>query len=502
MREDTRPEDDDEVGLPQGGVVSRREFLKIASIVGATVGVGGALSGALSACGEGATATTASTSAPSTVPSSPMTTAGSTTTVSAAAATDREVKIGFVTPLTGDLASYGIADQYCVRRAMEAIGAGLACGDGQTHPVNIIMGDSQSDPLRAAEVAGELIMNSKVDMVVCASTPETVVPVADQCETLQVPCLSTECPWEAYLAARSYGRVDVVFEWTYNVFSGAEDQVADFTDLWTQVPTNKVVGAMFPNDDDGNFLMNLWKQYWAPAGLTVVEESGFEAGTQDFTPQIQKFKKAGCEIGYGVLTTADFTNFWRQAVQQGWMPKLPTYPKSLVLPQTLEALGASANNLCVEVWWSPAFPYRSPLLDQSCQDFAAAFEAAENHQWTQSLVHFLLFDWAVDVLKRAKSVDDKIAIMDAVKTTKVETIGGPIDFTAPVEPPDETLPPFGGRASFKVGPCHIVENVYKSPVAIGQWRTGKKYPFELTIVGNKACPEVPVQDKVRPYTGL
>jgi len=99
---------------------------------------------------------------------------------------------------------------------------------------------------------------------------------------------------------------------------------------------------------------------------------------------------------------------------------------------------------------------------------------------------------AVDSLKRATSVDDKEAIISAVKTTKLDTIGGPIDFTAPVVGP---TPPF------KVGPCHIAENVYKTPLVGGQWRKGTKYPFELTIVTTAASQGlgIPVQDKVQAY---
>ena len=58
-----------------------------------------------------------------------------------------------------------------------------------------------------------------------------------------------------------------------------------------------------------------------------------------------------------------------------------------------------------------------------------------------------------------------------------------------------TLPPF------KVGPCHIVENVYKTPLVGGQWRKGTTYKFELTIGSNAAARGlgIPVQDKVQAY---
>ena len=62
------------------------------------------------------------------------------------------------------------------------------------------------------------------------------------------------------------------------------------------------------------------------------------------------------------------------------------------------------------------------------------------------------------------------------------------DFPAPV---------VGATPPFKVGPCHIAENVSKTPLVGGQWRTGTKYPFELTIVSNAAAPNIPTQDKVK-----
>ena len=90
------------------------------------------------------------------------------------------------------------------------------------------------------------------------------------------------------------------------------------------------------------------------------------------------------------------------------------------------------------------------------------------------------------------SVDDKEAILAAIKTTKLDTIGGL-----------DRLHSSGGSAPArrcKVGPCHIVENVYKTPLVGGQWRKGTKYPYELTICSNAAVPDsgIPVQDKVQP----
>jgi branched-chain amino acid transport system substrate-binding protein len=468
--------------------VSRREFLKIAGVAGAAVGLGAGLGGLAAACG-GTTTTTAgatTTAAEATT----TTVAASTTTVSAGPETGREVKLGFVAPITGALAAFGIPDQYCVDRAREAIGDGIVCGDGQKHPVTITLSDSQSDAGRAAQVAGDLINNTKVDILLACSTADTVIGPADQAEANGVPCLCSDCPWQSFVGGRTDGDLSKTFKWTYNVFWGAEDLSADFITMFNELPTNKVIGFANANDADGIATRPPLIAAYQGAGFTVVDQSGFPHGQEDYTAIIDAFKKAGAEIGVGVLTPPDFTTLWKQSIQQGWTPKIGCYSKPILFPTVLEAIGSIGDGLSTEVWWSPAYPFTSPLVNQTCQEFADDFEAKQNLQWTQPLMHFLVFEWAVDVLKRATSVDDPEALVSAVKATKMESIAGPIDFTAAVEPPG---PPWNP------GPRHVHENVYKSPVAGGQWRKSTKHPFELVIVSNTAAPMVTVQDKLLAY---
>ena len=468
--------EDKEKCLVGGKEVSRREFLKIAGIAGATIGVGAGLGGLVAACGGDEPT---------------VTTAGPGTTVSAVEL-GRELKIGFVTPLTGPLALFGVPDQYCVERTQEAIGEGLICADGKKHPVSIKTMDSTSDSNRAGQVAGDLINNDKCDLIVAASTPDTVCPVADAAEAYETPCITNDCPWQSYIATRSKGDLTKVFKWTYHTFWGLEDVQANFLDMWSQVPNNNKVGAMFPQDADGNAWMPGWAPVWGPAGLTATIPQQFQPGSQDFTAQLAQFKADGCEIGMGVFPPPDFTNFWKAASQQNWKPKLGTYAKALLFPGAIEALEGLGDGLTTEVWWMPTHPFKSAFLGgETCQQFADKFTASKNMQWTQPLLHFIVFEMAADTFKRATDLEDKESILAAVKTTKLETIGGLIDFTAPVEP---VGPPW------KVGPRHIVENVFKTPQVGGQWRKGMTYPYELTVCSNAGCPDsgIPTQDKVKP----
>ena len=170
---------------------------------------------------------------------------------------------------------------------------------------------------------------------------------------------------------------------------------------------------MFPNDADGNAWLPGWANVWAPAGLTPTVPSQFQDGTEDFTAQIAQFKKAGCEIGMGVFIPPDFTNFWKQAIQQGWKPKLATYAKALLFPQSVEALGASPTASPPRCGGPRTTRSRRRFWARPASSSPTSSRRPTTAQWTQPLLHFIVFEMAVDALKRATSVDDKEAIIAA-----------------------------------------------------------------------------------------
>jgi branched-chain amino acid transport system substrate-binding protein len=235
------------------------------------------------------------------------------------------IKIGFVSPRTGPLAGFGEADPFILDQVRGVLAKGLVNGD-KTFPVQIIPKDSQSSASRASEVAAELILGDKVDLIVAAATPDTTNPVADQAEVNEVPCITTNCPWQPYFFGRK-GDPKTGFKWTYHFFWGLEDVIGAFLALWDSAPTNKVVGGLFPNDADGN----AWGDSklglppaLANAGYKLLDPGRYQVMNNDFTSQISAFKAAGAEIVTGNMIPPDFATFWSQAAQQGFKPKIVT----------------------------------------------------------------------------------------------------------------------------------------------------------------------------------
>src|ERR1700687_5801401 len=342
-------------------------------------------------------------------------------------AQSRVIKIGHVSPKTGPLAGFGEADGFILEQVRGILAGGLQSG-GRVYPVQIISKDSQSSTSRASEVAAELILRDKVDLIVAASTPDTTNPVADQAEVNEVPCVTTDCPWQPYFFGRR-GDPARGFTWTYHFFWGLEDVIAAFLALWDGAPTNKVVGGLFPNDADGNAWGDAERGLPKPlaaAGYKLHDPGRYQVMNNDFSSQIAAFKTAGAEIVTGNMIPPDFATFWSQAAQQGFKPKIVTIGKALLFPSVIDSLGARGNGLTSEIWWTPSHPFKSGLTGQSARDLCDAHSRATGRPWTQPIgFQHALFEVAIDAFKRAKSPEPK-AILDAIVATNYQSIVGPV----------------------------------------------------------------------------
>jgi hypothetical protein len=95
-----------------------------------------------------------------------------------AIAQTRPIKLGYISPQTGPLAAFAEADNFIIANFKEATKAGIKLGNA-TVPVEVVVKDSQSNPNRAAQVAKDLIVQDKIDLMLVASTPETTNPVSN-----------------------------------------------------------------------------------------------------------------------------------------------------------------------------------------------------------------------------------------------------------------------------------------------------------------------------------
>jgi branched-chain amino acid transport system substrate-binding protein len=394
----------------------------------------------------------------------------------------RPIKIGYVSPATGPLAPFAAADEFMLKQFQEATKGGLKVGN-TTRPIEVLLRDSQSNPNRAAEVAKELIVRDKIDLMLVGNTPETTNPVCTQAEIEEVATISSLAPWQPWFFGQQGNPAQPKpFNYVYHYFWGLEDVIAVFTNMWSQLDTNKVVGALFPNDGDGNawgdkevgFPPALAKQ-----GFKLTDPGRYQNLTDNFSAQITAFKNASVQIITGVVLPPDFTTFWKQALQQGFKPKAASVGKAILFPSSVEALGKDGHNLSSEVWWTPGHPFKSSINGMSARQLADAYEGATKRQWSQPIgFAHSLYEVGLDVLKRTAEIGNAKATAEAIRATKLDTVVGRVEWNG------NGVPPFGDQ------------NVAKTAADGGQWGREGRNECKSVMTEKRTAPSIPATGKM------
>jgi branched-chain amino acid transport system substrate-binding protein len=416
--------------------LTRREFIKKAGTVGASVAIAGGL--------------------------------GSLASPARAQARDH-ILIGHPNPSTGPIASFGEASPWADDLAIEEINkqGGIFIKEANKKlPLKVKMVDTSSDPSKAADVASKLILNDKVDIMVALHTPDTVNPVTSMCERYEVPCVALDAPIDAWLTGGPY-------KWSFHSFWMVDDLIAVFSGLWDQTKTNKVVGAAWPNDPDGKVFSEKFTPQLTAKGYKVIDVGRFPYGMQDYSAFINTWKKEKVEIITGVMIPPDWATLWRQCHQQGFIPKAATMAKAILFPAAVGALGGNLpNGLTSEIWWSPNHPFKSSISGKTSKELCDAWTAKTKKEWTQPIgFKYAAYEIVADALKRAQTLE-KNKVREALAATNLNTIVGPVKFNE--------------------------KNYSRTPLVGGQWVKGKKWPWEIVITYNKEYPQIPTAGTTQP----
>jgi branched-chain amino acid transport system substrate-binding protein len=402
----------------------------------------------------------------------------------------KNITIGWIHPLTGDLAGFGAADNWIISKIRQAgpYKNGFKIG-GKTYQVTIKSYDSQSSVSRAGDLARSAILGG-VDMLFASSTPETVNAVASQAETLGTPLVCSNCPWESWYANLGGNPLKPTLKPKYTVlyFLGAEHLVSCFIPMWdrihAQLHTNKIVAAAFPNDSDGNAFRAVFPPVAKAAGYKMVLSAAYTDGTTNYTSMISQFKSAGADFFTNVPLPPDFATMWKQSIQQGFRPKLATVAKVLLFPPDAYALGSEAYNIATDTWWVPTLPWKSSFTGETCQQMANEFESSGHGQWNANISNYSLFEVAHAALTSVSDPHDKAEVANALHQVNISALAGPLDFTSS----GKGWLPHAGPAP----------GVAITPPAGVQWQKGTKYPLEMQVVDNTLLPDAKITADLQP----
>ncbi len=403
---------------------------------------------------------------------------------SGTSSTTKAITIGWIHPLTGPLSGFGAPDNWVISKikATTPYSKGFKIG-GKTYSVTIKSYDTQSSPTRAGDLAKQAILTDKVDLLLASSTPETVNAVASQAESLGTPLICANIPWEAWYINLGGNplKPTVKPKFVTMYFLGAEHLALAFIPMWnrihSQLHTNKVVAAAFPNDSDGNAFRAVFPPIIKKAGYTFDMSSAYPDGTTNYSSMISAFKADKADFFTNVPLPPDFAVMWKQAAQQGFKPKLATVAKVLLFPPDAYALGSLAYNVATDAWWAPSLPWQSSFTGETCQTLANDFEAATNGQWNSNISNYSLFEAAHAALSSVSDPHDRAEVADAIHNVNLpQAVAGPLNFASGGPAPGVAITP---------------------PVGV-QWQKGTKFPVEMQVVDNTLQPQAKITADLKP----
>ncbi|MEZ5652867.1 MAG: ABC transporter substrate-binding protein [Burkholderiaceae bacterium] len=371
------------------------------------------------------------------------------------------VKVGRILPQTGPLAEVTKDSPWVDDHKIGPINSagGLKVGD-QRCRIEYKIYDSKSTIAGSADAATRAILQDKVDVLMALGTPDTTNAPSDLCERHQIPCIMAGTPIEAWLFGPD-GKPKT-YKHAFMFFFSVVDLVKNHIGMIKEPPGgfNGNIGYLYPNDPDGTIFASLFDPEFKKAGWNPTDPGRFAQGLPDFTPIINKFKRARVEVVTGVLAPPDLQNYLQQAAQQGFKPKMYVIDKATGYPEPMNALGKHGEGVVSVNFWSPAFPGKSKYGGYDGEGLVQAYEKSTGKQYIPPLaLNDASYDVLFDALQRAGSTD-RAALLKALRATALETVTGTVKFNEQ----NYSVQPLGG-AQWREDPKQnrlVKENVYNA----------------------------------------
>ena len=342
-----------------------------------------------------------------------------------------EVKIGFIGPLTGDYANYGVR---CQQAAELKINEVNAAGGINGSLITLISEDSEGSAEKAVACYEKLVNTDKVCCIVGPVLTGEAFAVAEKCVEDNVLMIS---PSASHKDITSIG--DYVYRTTPS--DGLQGEIAGL--YFAEELGYKKLAVLYAKNDYSQGLYEGMTESFAKCGGKVVIAESCMVGDKDFKTQLTKIKQTDAEAIYIPDYTAEMAQILEQASQVGL--KLPFLSGDGFTDAEIYNLAGDYTNGVI---------YIGPVAVEENLGFNKAFKDAYGVEiGAFSSNCYDATGIVIEAIKKAGT--DRKAIRDAVAQTKdYQGVLGTVNF-------QENGDLVANQGAFKV--------VNKAPVSLGSY---------------------------------
>jgi branched-chain amino acid transport system substrate-binding protein len=244
---------------------------------------------------------------------------------------------------------------------------GIKLADGTTVKFQSKFYDDESKTDRVQELYTKLATDDKADFLISpysSGLADAAAVIAEQYGKIMITT-----------GAASEGTYEKGYTLVYQAYTPAGKYLTGAVDLLAQLdPSAKKIAVAHENDKFSTDVSNALKTYAEAKGYQVVLFEGYDTGTTDFAPIINKIQAAAPDAVLGGGHFADGQQFAKALFEK----KVPVkFVSLLVAPPepTFAEIGDAAEGVIGPSQWEPQAAFKADY-GPSGPDFVAAYKAA------------------------------------------------------------------------------------------------------------------------------
>lgn len=369
----------------------------------------------------------------------------------AASVVPKSIKIGAAMPISGRFASGGHTVRLGYEIAVDFInqaGGVYVKEFGKKLPLELIILDDESDPMKTISKMGTLYETDKVNAYLGGFGSALHAAAAAIAEKNRVPYLG--------IAFTLYSIHQQGYKYLFSPYPKTPNSIRTLFEMLDTLPSKKrpTKIAIFRLATDWGIEQAEFIHKLAPPEYKVVMDMKYRPLTKNFSAMILKAKAAGADSLWSNPIPPDGIAMVRQFKELDWNPKFSYIVRASTYANWIKALGSAGNYaICDSPYhWSYPFPGNREFVKEYKKRDRVLPDTTAGSGY--ACVQILS-----DAIERAGTLSrDKIR--DAIASTDMTTIMGPIRFEQDGTPkmygPDGKINAIGGMSQWIDGKQELV----------------------------------------------
>jgi branched-chain amino acid transport system substrate-binding protein len=331
-------------------------------------------------------------------------------------ATFDEIKIGAVIPLTGRFAAGGEQIKNGYELAVDDINeAGGIEINGRQIPLRLVLVDDESDPGKTVQRMETLYANDQVLAYLGGFGSDLHAAAAAIAEKNQTPYIGV-----AFALKQIHEKG---FKYLFSPFPKSPDMAkATFDILDTLSPKPSTIAIFAENTDWGNELRSFWQEEAQTRGYTIAVDESYAPGSKDFSQLITQAKAANVEVVLALPNPPDGLVLAKQMKELDFNASFYLFVRAPDSPTWSQNLGKDGDYFLLIPAWHPSetFPGVTEMVAHHQEKYGKPAQATTGPAYAAMQI-------LADALQRAGTLDRE-AIREAIATTDMTTVIGPVQF--------------------------------------------------------------------------